>query len=152
MALNLLKDKGVPIDQQKFTWKDLVQKPISKLNDDAFTRVRVILMNGIESESVRFSHSCARMNKELQVPLAKIRRIEQHQLTIVNWLNPADQSPLETTEKNIAIAAEYVKELDAKTGGKLITFLNSGIGNSSALTLLVFGQAQRLAYRNGVEL
>jgi hypothetical protein len=38
MALNLLKDTGVPIEQQKFTWKDLVQKPISKLNDDAFTR------------------------------------------------------------------------------------------------------------------
>lgn len=97
MALNLLKDKGVPIEQQKFTWKDLVQKPISKLNDDAFTRVRVILINGIESEAVRFGHSCGRMNKDLQIPLAKIRRIEQHQQTIVNWLNPADQSPLETT-------------------------------------------------------
>ncbi len=63
MAINLLKDKGIPITQQKFTWNDLVQKPISKLNDDAFTRVRIILMNGIESEAVRFSHSCARMNK-----------------------------------------------------------------------------------------
>ncbi len=69
MALNLLQDKGTPITQQHFTWKDLVQKPISKLNVDAFTRVRIILMNGIESEAVRFSHSCARMNKELQAPL-----------------------------------------------------------------------------------
>jgi uncharacterized membrane protein YukC len=86
MALNLLQDKGVPISQQRFTWKDLVQKPISKMNVDAFTRVRIILMNGIESEAVRFSHSCARMNKELQLPLAKLRRIEQHQQTIVNWL------------------------------------------------------------------
>jgi len=38
MAVNLLADKGTPIDQQKFTWKDLVQKPISKMNVDAFTR------------------------------------------------------------------------------------------------------------------
>ena len=30
-------------------------------------------------------------------PLARVRRIEQHQQTLVNWLNPADQSPLETT-------------------------------------------------------
>ena len=52
MALNLLKDTGVAIEQQKFTWKDLVQKPISKLDDDAFTRVRIILMNGIESRGV----------------------------------------------------------------------------------------------------
>jgi rubrerythrin len=97
MALDLLLEKGTPLDRQKFTWRDLVKPPISKLDDDAFTRVRVILMNGIESESIRFSHACARMNKELQLPLAQIRRVEQFQETMVNWLNPADQSPLETT-------------------------------------------------------
>ncbi|HYD48184.1 MAG TPA: hypothetical protein VEB21_07550 [Terriglobales bacterium] len=97
MAINLLKDRGTPLDQQKFTWRDLVQPPYSKLDDDAFTRVRVILMNGIESEALRFGHACARMNRDLQIPLAQIRRIEQHQQTMVNWLNPADQSPLETT-------------------------------------------------------
>jgi rubrerythrin len=97
MALNLLRDKGVPLAQQRFTWKDLVQRPYSKLDDDAFTRVRVILMNGIESEALRFSHACARMNRDLQPALAQVRRVEQHQQTLVNWLNPADQSPLETT-------------------------------------------------------
>jgi len=97
MALNLLQDKGTPLAKQCFTWKELVQPPYSKLDDDAFTRVRVILMNGIESEALRFSHACARMNQELQRALAHVRRIEQHQQTLVNWLNPADQSPLETT-------------------------------------------------------
>ena len=97
MAIRLLKDKGVPIDRQRFTWKELVQAPYSKLEDDAFTRVRVILMNGIESEALRFSHACARVNGDLQRDLAQVRRIEQHQQTLVNWLNPADQSPLETT-------------------------------------------------------
>ena len=51
-------------------------------------------MNGIESEALRFSHACARMNRDLQLPLARVRRVEQHQQTLVNWLNPADQSPL----------------------------------------------------------
>jgi len=37
------------------------------------------------------------MNKDLQLPLAQIRRIEQHQQTTVNWLLPADLSPLDTT-------------------------------------------------------
>lgn len=97
MSIHLLKDRGTPIHQQRFTWRELVQAPYSKLDDDAFTRVRVILMNGIESEAVRFGHACARMNRELQLELAKVRRIEQHQQTLVNWLNPADQSPLETT-------------------------------------------------------
>ncbi|HEY6723801.1 MAG TPA: hypothetical protein VI197_07200 [Polyangiaceae bacterium] len=97
MSIHLLKDRGTPIHQQRFTWRELVQAPYSKLDDDAFTRVRVILMNGIESEAVRFGHACARMNRELQLELAKVRRIEQHQQTLINWLNPADQSPLETT-------------------------------------------------------
>jgi rubrerythrin len=97
MALDLLKDRGVPLEQQRFTWKELVQPPYSKLDDDAFTRVRVILMNGIESEALRFGHACARMNRDLQLPLARVRRVEQHQQTLVNWLNPPDQSPLETT-------------------------------------------------------
>ncbi|WP_408096893.1 hypothetical protein ACJVC5_17795 [Peredibacter sp. HCB2-198] len=97
MSIDLFRDKGVSLDKQRFTWKDLVQKPISKLNDDAFTRLRIILMNGIESEANRFSHACSRMNKDLQLPLAKIRRVEQHQQTLVNWLLGADHSPLETT-------------------------------------------------------
>jgi len=64
----------------------MVRAPISKLNDDAFTRVRIILMNGIETEAGRFLHAMARMNGELRVPLALVRRAEQHQQTLVNWL------------------------------------------------------------------
>src|SRR6185369_12075685 len=97
MAFDILKEKGVPLERQKFDWRELVQVPTSKLDEDAFTRVRVILMNGIESEAVRFQHACARMNADLQRALARVRRVEQHQQTLVNWLNPADQSPLETT-------------------------------------------------------
>jgi len=97
LALDIRKEKGMPLDRQEFDWRDLVRTPISKLDDDAFTRVRIILMNGIESEALRFSHACARMNKDLQLPLARVRRHEQHQQTMVNWLLPADQSPLETT-------------------------------------------------------
>jgi hypothetical protein len=97
MALEIMKERGVPLDKQVFTWREMAGPTYSKLNDDAFTRVRVILMNGIESEALRFGHACARMNAQLQAPLARVRRIEQHQQTMVNWLNPADQSALETT-------------------------------------------------------
>jgi len=97
MGLDLLKDRGVPLEKQRFTWRDLVQKPISKLDADAFTRVRIILMNGLESEALRFGHAAARFFRQLQQPLALVRRVEQHQQTLVNWLLPADQTPLETT-------------------------------------------------------
>src|SRR3954454_17423392 len=97
MGLSLFRTRGTPLERQAFTWRELVQPPYSKLDDDAFTRVRVILMNGIESEALRVGHACARMNRPLQLALARVRRIEQHQQTLVNWFNPADQRPLETT-------------------------------------------------------
>lgn len=106
MALDFMKERGVPLDQQTFDWRDLVRVPISKLNDDAFTRVRIILMNGVEQESNRFSHACARMNKALQLPLARVRRIDHHQQTLINWLLPPDQSPLETTIAYEQVAIE----------------------------------------------
>lgn len=65
MALDIFSEKGTPLDRQRFTWRELVQTPISKLDDDAFTRVRIILMNGIEAESVRFQRAFARMSRDL---------------------------------------------------------------------------------------
>jgi rubrerythrin len=111
MALNLYQTKGRPLDQQRFTWRDLVGKPISKLDDDAFTRVRIILMNGIEIEALRFGHLAQRMHGDIRVPLAKIRRVEQHQATMVNWLLGPDHSPLETTIAYEQVAIEVTASI-----------------------------------------
>jgi hypothetical protein len=111
MALDVLKERGVPLDRQVFTWREMAGPTYSKLNDDAFTRVRVILMNGIESEALRFSHACARLSGPLQQPLARVRRVEQHQQTLVNWLNPPDQSKLETTIGFEQVAIEVTAAL-----------------------------------------
>lgn len=111
MALDIFKERGVSLEKQEFDWKDLVQMPYSKLDDDAFTRVRVILMNGIEAEALRFKHMCARFNEPLQLALAQVRRVEQHQQTMVNWLNPPDQSALETTIGYEQVAIEVTANL-----------------------------------------
>jgi hypothetical protein len=119
MAIDLLRTPGTPLDQQRFNWRELIQVPFSKLNDDAFTRVRIILMNGIEAETVRFQHAAARFSdNETRVALAKIRRVDHFQNIMINWLNPADQSPLETTlgyeQTAIEITADVaLKEPDA---------------------------------------
>lgn len=97
MSVKILDHKGTPLDKQKFTWREMTPKPISKLNDDAYTRVRVILMNGIEQQAHRFQHMCAQLNGHLRDSLAKIRRVEHHQQTTINWLLSSDHSPLETT-------------------------------------------------------
>ncbi len=99
MTLDIWHERGTSLEKQAFTWHDLVRAPISKLDNDAFTRIRIILMNGIESEANRFSHAFARVcpNNDVRLALAKVRRVEQHQQTLVNWLLGADHSPLETT-------------------------------------------------------
>ncbi|HEY0065626.1 MAG TPA: hypothetical protein VGC21_26155 [Telluria sp.] len=114
MAFSLFDAKGIPIDNQRFTWRDMVQKPISKLDDDAFTRVRVILINGLENEALRFGHMAARFNRDLRLPLAKVRRSEQHQATMVNWLIAADHSPLETTIAYEQVAIEVTAAIAQK--------------------------------------
>jgi hypothetical protein len=97
MAINLLNDKGMPIQRQRMSWKDMVGKPISKLDDDAFTRVRIILMNGLELDSLRTKQVALRCNGKARLQLAELMRVEQHQATTINWLLGPDHSPIETT-------------------------------------------------------
>jgi len=97
MTINLFDSGGCAIERQQFTWKELVQKPISKLDDDAFTRVRIILMNGVEHDALRTKQVMLRMNSESRAALAQLMRVEHEQATMVNWLLSADHSPLETT-------------------------------------------------------
>jgi hypothetical protein len=97
MTIDLLRDKGTPLSQQRMSWKDMVGKPISKLDDDAFTRVRIILMNGVELDSLRTKQVALRMNRDARVELAQLMRVEQHQATTINWLIGPDHSPIETT-------------------------------------------------------
>jgi rubrerythrin len=116
MALDVMKEKGMPLDRQTFDWPGMVQMPISKLDADAMTRVRIILMNGIENEAWIFQHQFARTttDRSLREALARVRRVEQHEQTTVNWLLPADQSVLETTIGYEQVAVEVTAEVAAK--------------------------------------
>ncbi len=99
MAFDPLQQKGMAVEDQLRNWSELNVEPYAKRDVDPFTRVRVILMNGIEVESILFSHQFQRMtdNIEIKQKLALSRRVEQQQQKVVNWLNPGDQTPLETT-------------------------------------------------------
>jgi rubrerythrin len=111
MAIDLTRERGLSVDRQETDWKDLVRLPISKLDDDAFTRVRVVLMNGIENEAVGFQHALARKEAALQRELAVVRRSEHHQQTLVNWLLPPDLSPIETTIAYEQVAIEVTSHV-----------------------------------------
>ncbi len=99
MAYNPLKEKGKPIEQQYHNWDTLNVQPYDKNNVDPYTRARVILMNGIEVGATFFLHQMDRHidDPEIKQYLAASLRAEQLQQKMINWLNPGDQSPLETT-------------------------------------------------------
>jgi len=102
-----------PIEEQFMNWNNLIKTPYDKNRVDAYTRTRVILMNGIENNSVITSHAIARMtdNEEINRKLAAIRRADsQHQMTI-DWLNPPDQSILETTIGYEQVAVDLTANL-----------------------------------------
>ena len=99
MAMNPLDQKGIGVEDQFRNWSELNVEPYDKRDVHPYTRTRVILMNGIEVESILFSHQFARHtdNIEIKQKLALSRRVEQQQQKVVNGLNPGDQTPLETT-------------------------------------------------------
>ena len=118
MAFNPLAEKGIPIDKQLRNWSELNVQPYDKMAVDPYTRSRVIAMNGIEVESIMFSHQFARHtdNPDILRWLAMTRRVEQQQQKAVNWLTPGDESTLEVT-----IAYEQVAvDPSAAAAGALI--------------------------------
>lgn len=99
MAFNPLEHRGTPVEDQLRSWSEIGVEPFDVREVHPYTRTRVILMNGIEVESILFSHQFARHTDDLDIKraLARSRRIDQQQQKVVNGLNPGDQSPLETT-------------------------------------------------------
>jgi hypothetical protein len=96
---NPLEHHGIPLDQQIRDWRELDVEPIDPEAVDPYTRCRIITMNGIEVESIMFSHQFARHCPDPEVTrrLAYTRFVESQQQRVVNWLLPGQASVLETT-------------------------------------------------------
>lgn len=99
MGFNPLQEKGIPIEQQLRNWSELNVQPYNSQEVHPYSRTRVITMNGVETESILFSHQFARHTAEPEIRqyLAQTRRIEQQQQKAINWLTPGDESTLRVT-------------------------------------------------------
>lgn len=96
--MNPFEQKPIQLKDCIMDWCTVYPKPYNKMEADPYTKVRIILMNGIEVESIIFKHQFQRNcnNNDIRRELALSRRIEQQQKHI-NWLKPIDETPLETT-------------------------------------------------------
>ncbi|MFG3343450.1 hypothetical protein ACGF1Z_00105 [Streptomyces sp. NPDC048018] len=99
MTFDPLEQRGMPLDRQLRSWRELDVKPIDPDHCDPYTRCRILTMNGIEVEAITFSHMLARntVAPEVKRQLAYLRYIEAQQQKVVNWLLPGVSSALETT-------------------------------------------------------
>jgi len=99
MSFDPLDHDGIAVEDQFRNWSELNGEPISDRPDDPYTMTRIILMNGIEVESILFSHQFNRHTDDptLSRALALSRRADSQQQRAVNWLLPGTLSPLETT-------------------------------------------------------
>ncbi|MEX5633134.1 hypothetical protein [Parafrankia sp. FMc2] len=99
MSFDPLHEKGIALDDQVRNWSELNVAPYDRNEVDPYTRCRVIAMNGIEVESILFSHQFNRHTdvSEVKEVLAESRALEQQQQKVVNWLIPGDESTLEVT-------------------------------------------------------
>ena len=120
MAFNPLEQKGIPVEKQLRNWKELNSKPVDKDAVDAYTRCRIIVMNGAEMEGMWFSHQFARHSADPDVKryLAMGRRIESQQqkaaktqVDVAAVQKKTSADVLATTAKTAA----QVKAIDAKT-------------------------------------
>jgi hypothetical protein len=96
---NPLEHQGIAVEDQLRSWSELNVEPYDKRSIHPYSRSRIILMNGIEVESILFSHQFARHcdTPEIRQALALGRRVEAQQQKAINWLSPGDETPLETT-------------------------------------------------------
>jgi len=103
----------IPIEDQIMNWNQMIPEPYDKNTVDPYARTRVILMNGIENNATLTSHAIHRIIKDPEVKrqMALLRRIESQQQQMVNWLNPADQTILETTVAYEQVAVDLTANL-----------------------------------------
>nr|MDD6336548.1 hypothetical protein [bacterium] len=99
MSINPFEQNPCSTDLMFMDWDELYPKSYNKNDTDAFTKTRIILMNGTEFEANGFSHQFARHcpNNDVRRELAMTRRQEQQQQKKLSHLKPINENLLEHT-------------------------------------------------------
>ena len=122
MKFNPFLEKPKKLESCIMSWKDLAQKPYDKLECSPYTRVRCILMNGTEYESVWFGHQFHRHcnDNDLRRTIAMVRHSEQQQQKLIAGLKPVNENLLETTIGYEQLAVDLTAFLAQKVKDKTV--------------------------------
>ncbi len=129
--MNPFEQKPKKIQNTYEDWHALTPKAYDKYETDPYTKTRIILANGAEYESVKFSHQFARhcSNNDIRRALALARRTEAQQQKKLAALKPKDENILETTISYEQLAVDLTAVLAKREA-------NMGIRNQLNFALL----------------
>ena len=85
--------------EEYYNWEEIYPKPYNSKTASPYTKARVILMNGCETENAFFLHNFQRncQDNNLRRELSKIRTIHQQMQKKVQCLKPIDENILDET-------------------------------------------------------
>ncbi len=120
--MNPFEGKTKQLSDYIVDWKKLYSHSYNKKTTDPYTKIRIILMNGTEFESVWNSHQFSRHEADLDLKrdIALLRRVEQQQQKRIASLKPADESILETTIGYEMLAVDLTAALAQSEGSPLV--------------------------------
>lgn len=103
----------VPMSRQFRSWNELSLLPYDARTVDPYTRARVLLMGGIESDATLTKHYLARQidDDAVKKHLAIVRRAESLQQQTIRSLIPPDETPIETAIGLEQLAVDLTADL-----------------------------------------
>ncbi|MBR5228008.1 MAG: hypothetical protein IKV94_05170 [Clostridia bacterium] len=111
--MNPFEQKPIDLEKAYMNWKEIYPKAYDKNNVDPYTKTRIILMNGAETEQVFFLHQFNRNcdNNDVRRQLAVIRRTSQQMQKLIQCLKPINENVLEETITYEMLAVDLTARL-----------------------------------------
>ena len=113
MILNPFNEQPIDLEKSYMNWREIYPKSYDKNNVDPYTKTRIILMNGAETEQVFFMHQFSRNcnNNDVRRKLAVIRRTSGQMQKLIQCLKPINENALEETITYEQLAVDLTARL-----------------------------------------
>ncbi|MBR6689682.1 MAG: hypothetical protein IKL68_06680 [Clostridia bacterium] len=111
--MNPFNEQPIDLEKSYMNWREIYPKSYDKNNVDPYTKTRIILMNGAETEQIFFMHQFSRNcnDNDVRRKLAVIRRTSQQMQKLIQCLKPINENALEETITYEQLAVDLTARL-----------------------------------------